>query len=342
MTFFARVGCARRRMSAATFLAAHCLSTAAADPSVTGSDPGLSTPVVPRVDVNSAPQPRNAPSPVKERPVVSQSVDLWQRPTMDLYARAVTLPGWGMRLAHPDDAVMRTAFMARGVALGDLQQPRPWDADLNAEPPQRSGAAAAWLRWDSSERYAALVATRRRNFAEDNMLLGADFSLPLGGTDVKARGEALASVASARAGFDGRLCGNPVLSDYHLRLEVNQDIGTVESTVAFEELSGSPRNDLGIATRAGVRRLESNTHLVRYDFGPFGRLGLYVFATGTRTLDKSIGVHHAVRPGVFFEHESGLRIIGELRGAEWFRAQPDGPSHAERYLHLDVEARPSA
>lgn len=257
MTWLSWVGSARR-IGAATLFAVQCLSTALPQFSgpASGTWPGTSF----------------------------VSVDLWQRPTIDLYARAIALPGWGWRLSHPDDTVMRTAFAARRVDLADLRQPRPWETDLNPGAQQQNGAAAAWLRWDGSERYAALVAQRRGNGAGDYTLLGADFSLPLGGTDAKVRGE-MVSVAWARSGLDGTPHDSPALGDYRLRLAFSQQLGAVESSVAFEELSGSPRNDLGIATRAGARRLESTTNLVSHNLGPISRLGLYVLVTGTRTLD---------------------------------------------------------
>jgi hypothetical protein len=279
----------------------------------------------------------------EKRPFFQESADLWQTPTSQLYTRAVTRPDWGLRATRRNEAFAGTAFLAHDAGGGELLLPNPWGTGAVPQPASR--ALATRLRWDGDEGHASLVALQRRygGSAGENTLLGTDFALPLPGPGVRLRGQVMGSHTTARPGADGVvLQAGPARGGHHVWLKLEQRAEAVETMLLLEEVDSGYRNDLGFVTQAGVRHVEGDVSVVWRNLGPLAELWAYLFAIGTRSIDDAVGVHHGLRPGIYLVHENGLHLTVELRAAERLRTAPQRDAHAERYLHLELEAQPAA
>jgi hypothetical protein len=277
----------------------------------------------------------------EKRPFFQESSDLWQMPTTQLYTRAVTRPEWGLRATRRNDRFAGTLFAARDEGGGVVQLPGPWATASVAQPGNR--IAATRLRWDSPKGHLAMLGIDRQydGASGGNRVLGTDFALRLN-EGMKVRGQLLGSDTSAHVDANGRLAKAAAVHGSHLWLGMLQRAAEVESSIQVEHISPGFRNDTGFLPQTGVRTVSGDVNRVWRNLGGYAETWAYVAAAHTTSATGGLTVQRFARPGLYLKHENGLELVGELRAFDQQRVQPGSALHAQRYLHLELYAYPSA
>ena len=284
---------------------------------------------------------RFAVSFAEKRRFFQESSDLWQMQTAQLYTRSVTKPMWGVRATERSQTHAGSLFVIQDAGGGVVQIPGTWGSGESNQPANR--VAAGRLRIDTDLGQVALLAIDRRYEKDrgNNSVAGMDFALNLQ-ENIKLRGQWVGSSTTAVIDSAGELVAGAAQPGSSLWLGFDQKTDTTSRSLRFEHISRNFRNDSGFITQNGVRTISGDVNHIWRQIGPFAELWAYAFGLTSRALTENVDIQHSVRPGLFFLHRSNAELSAEYRGFERLRTNPRSVLHAERYVHLNWKASPTA
>ncbi len=277
----------------------------------------------------------------EKRPFFQEGADLWQMPTQQLYTRAITDPNWGLRATRRTDRSASTVFVSDDRGGGTVLLPGTWGTGYAQQPASR--VAATRLRWDAGAGHVALMADQRR-YDDDhgvNSVVGTDFSREWS-NGLKLRGQVVGSSTTAQPDATGSLIESTRIDGNHTWLALNQRAAVFESSIEIERIGVGFRNDTGFITQSGVQTVSAAVNRVWRNRGNVTELWAYLTGAKTEALRDDVTVYEFIRPGINAEFESGLNLTVEPRWFELHRVEPTSTLHRERYLHVDLQAKPSA
>ncbi|MCV2351644.1 carbohydrate binding family 9 domain-containing protein [Paucibacter sp. Y2R2-4] len=277
------------------------------------------------------------------------------------YSRAITDPDWGLRATWRGAEAEATLLSLRDVGGGQIRRPSAYATQSYAQQ-GRSQASFARGRMQLNVGEQALglaLLASQRDYGRDgiNQVIGSDFALPVGSSDL-LRGHVLAS--STTAGFDanGQAQRIQAESGHKFWLEWRHRTEDWNNTAQLEEVAPRFANDNGFVSQSGFRRIGMNVHrrLPSQSLAPLGEwsrfqaheLELQLHMTQSQTLaDAPLGVlggeliERQVHPGFWLAAARNSGAWGYL-GLDQQRAKTGGRLHAPRTLNLGLESNPNA
>ncbi|MEJ6006068.1 DUF5916 domain-containing protein [Paucibacter sp. AS339] len=277
------------------------------------------------------------------------------------YSRAITDPDWGLRATWRGATAEATLLSLRDAGGGEIRRPSAYATQSYAQQ-GRSQASFARGRmqlapWDQPLGLALLASQRDYGGKGVNQVIGSDFALPLGASDL-LRGHWLAS--STTAGFDatGQAQRIQAESGHKLWLEWRRRSEDWNNSAQFEEVAPRFANDNGFVSQSGLRRATLNLHrrLPAQTLSPLGdwssfqahefELQLHLMQSQTLA-DAQLGVaageviERKLHPGFWLAAARNSGVWGFL-GLDQQRAKTGGLLHTPRTLNLGFESNPNA
>ncbi len=277
------------------------------------------------------------------------------------YSRAITDPDWGLRATWRGAEAEATLLSLRDAGGGQILRPNAYATQSYAQQ-GRSQASFARGRMQLSlgeQSLGLALLASQRDYGQHgvNQVIGSDFALPLGSSDL-LRGHALAS--STTAGFDphGQAQRIQAQTGHKVWLEWRHRTEDWNNIAQLEEVAPRFANDNGFVSQSGFQRasLHLNRRLPSQSLAPLGEwsrfqaheLELQLHMLQTQTLaDAALGVAGAeviqrqVHPGFWLAAARNTSAWGYL-GLDQQRAKAGGRLHAPRTLNLGLESNPNA
>ncbi len=279
------------------------------------------------------------------------------------YSRSITDPDWGLRATWRGAAAEATLLSLRDSGGGEIFRANAYGTQTYAQSmSSRASFARArqQLSIGSQALGLALLASQRDyGHGASNLVLGSDFSAPLGDTDL-LRGHFLAS--STSAGFDAnhQLTRISAQTGQKLWLKWQRRNEDWNNSAEYEQVSPRFANDNGFVSQTGLlratahlnRRLQPQT-LALPAFGDWAALETHELELQLKLMqeqtldDPQEGVKageviaRQVQPGFWLAAARNTGVWGHL-GIDQQRARSGGELHQPRTLNLGFESNPTA
>ena len=278
---------------------------------------------------------------VEKRPFFLESVDLAQTPTTALYSRSITEPRWGARVTYRGDALAGTALTVDDKGGGIVLLPTAFRTDVARQP--ASTATTGRLRWDRGDMTLGLLAADKHyDGAGYNRVAGSDAMLRLPYGHVM-RAQALMSETTAWADGQGGLASAPTRRGYLGALDWVRSSAVSNLVFRYREATDSFRNDNGLVTQAGHRRLSASVdRQFRSSAGVLQEITPYFDVVHVRTRDTGESVSGEYHPGLHLAGARGLDLNLEWRPGNKVRAAAGSQLHTLRQGYVSFSISPNA